>query len=54
MIARLFLGFVVIFSLLLAVTGFLTPIDATTFAANFSGIISQQSHECINRLPYDR
>jgi len=40
MIARLFLGFVIIFSLMLAVTGFLTPISTTTFASNFSGSLA--------------
>lgn len=36
-VARLFLGFVILFSLALAVTGFLTPLDSSAFARSFSG-----------------
>ena len=34
-IARLFLGFVIVFSLALLVTGILTPLDSSTFAKSF-------------------
>jgi len=51
MIAKLFLGFVVIFSLLLAVTGFLAPINATTFAANFSGTLANNLMNASTAFP---
>ena len=40
-IARLFLGFVVAFSLALAATGLTTPLDPSTFALSFSGPLAQ-------------
>ncbi len=36
-LARAFLGFVVVFSVALAFTGFLTPLNSATFAQSFSG-----------------
>ena len=39
-VARLFLGFVVVFSLALAITGSLTPLDSSTFAKSFSGSLA--------------
>ncbi|MGA2876402.1 MAG: hypothetical protein ABSE82_12790 [Nitrososphaerales archaeon] len=50
-VAKLFLGFVIMFSLLLALTGFLTPINSTTFASNFSGSLANNLMNASTAFP---
>ena len=49
--ARLFLGFVVVFSLALAVTGFSAPIDAQSLASSFSGSLASGFMAASTALP---
>jgi hypothetical protein len=49
--ARLFLGFVVVFSLALAVTGFSAPIDAQSLASSFSGPLASGFMSASTALP---
>jgi hypothetical protein len=49
--ARAFLGFVVIFSLALAVTGLLTPLNATTFAKSFTGPLANSFMSASDAYP---
>jgi hypothetical protein len=49
--ARLFLGFVVVFSLALAVTGFSAPIDAQSLASSFSGPLASGFMTASTALP---
>jgi hypothetical protein len=49
--ARIFLGFVVVFSLALAVTGFYTPINAQLLANSFSGPLANGFMTASTALP---
>ncbi len=49
--ARLFLGFVVLFSLALTVTGFSAPIDAQSLASSFSGPLANGFMVASTALP---
>jgi hypothetical protein len=50
-VARLFLGFVVVFSLALAVAGLLTPVDSSTIARSFNGPLASGFMTASDALP---
>jgi len=50
-VARLFLGFVVVFSLALAVAGLSTPLDSSTIASSFTGPLANGFMTASDSLP---
>jgi uncharacterized membrane protein len=50
-VARLFLGFVVVFSIALAITGLITPLNSATFAQSFKGPLANAFMQASDAYP---